>query len=755
MSNDLRLGTGLVSGIDSAALVDALTARQKEPMNIAERKAYELKIQKEEYQSIFSSISALEDSALQLSLSATFNRKTAKSSNESVATATATTAAELGSYDLNVTQLAEAHRVASDSVTSVTESLTNSSQTFKVNGISVTMQAGTSLTSMRNALNSIKVQTGVQADIIDKRLVLSSTKTGVANSITMEDTSGTLLRDIGILADNTTSSIGPEDSLGSSLRTVTVGDWQFAPGSMTINGEEIILSGGETFAQLGAMIQDANIPGLSLEISPTGLVFHSENGAVEITDNTGINGSILKEIHFMESPPLGALNLAGKSLIVNGEQIDFTTETTAQEVADTFNAAQVTGVRASIDPNSNSLRIYSDPGLAINIAGDAAPEFGAFTLQTPTTPSLAWEHYNNEESIITVNGEEVTIPAYARLTQIRDAINTTTPDSGVTAAVNAGVLELNSTGPLNIQDVQGTLAQVIGIQSGFKNELKTAKDAIMTINGISVTRAENTVTGALEEVTISLKSLGSSQLNITNDTDTAKTAVLNFVESYNQTIELIDTKLRAKKDYSIKGITEEQKEKMSKEDIEKLDEDLRNQALAGDPLLQRAYNLLRSFSYNRVQGLTGINSLSAMGISTGSIGSNPEQTRIGKLQIVDQTKFDTALNDKLSEVRDFFTRKDEGLTSSQLGIGERLKIELRKFTAFDGLITRKAGRPGQTVSSSLIDRQIASLSLEILNKNRSLLKYQESLLLTFQNMESALSQLQSQSNALSQSSGGL
>ncbi|MBW7877281.1 MAG: flagellar filament capping protein FliD [Candidatus Cloacimonetes bacterium] len=194
---------------------------------------------------------------------------------------------------------------------------------------------------------------------------------------------------------------------------------------------------------------------------------------------------------------------------------------------------------------------------------------------------------------------------------------------------------------------------------------------------------------------------------------------------------------------------------MSKEDIEKLDEDLRNQALAGDPLLQRAYNLLRSFSYNRVQGLTGINSLSALGISTGSFGSTPEQTRIGKLQIVDQEKFDTALNDKLSEVRDFFTRKDEGLTNSQLGIGERLKLELRKFTGFDGLLTRKAGRPGQTVSSSLIDRQIASLSLEILNKNRSLLKYQESLLLTFQNMESALSQLQGQSNALSQSSGGL
>lgn len=755
MSNDLRLGTGLVSGIDSAALVDALTARQKEPMNIAERKQYELKIQKEEYQSIFSSISALEDVALQLSLSATFNRKTVKSSNETVATAAATTAAELGSYDLNVTQLAEAHRVASDAVTSVTDSLTSADKTFKLNGISVTVQSGTSLSSLRTALNGLKAQTGVQADIINKQLVLTSGKTGLANSITMEDTSGTFLRDIGILADNTTSSIGPDDALGSSLRTVTLGDWQFAPGSMTINGKEIILSGGETFAQLGAKIQDANIPGLNMEILSTRLVFHSEDGMLEISDTSGINASALKEVHFMQSSALGTLNLAGKSLIVNGEQIDFTTETTAQEVADKFNAAQVNGVRASIAPGSNRLRIYSDPGLTINIGGDAAPEFGAFTLQTPTTPALEWEHYNNEESIISVNGEEVTIPAYARLTQIRNAINTKTPDSGVTATLNAGVLQLNSTGPLNVLDVQGSLAQIIGIQSGFKNELKSAKDAELTINGVSVSRAENTITDALEEVTISLKGLGTTQLNITNDTDTAKTAVMNFVESYNQTIELIDSKLRAKKDYQIRGITEEQKEKMSKEDIEKLDEDLRNQALAGDPLLQRAYNLLRSFSYNRVQGLTGINSLSALGISTGSFGSTPEQTRIGKLQIVDQEKFDTALNDKLSEVRDFFTRKDEGLTNSQLGIGERLKLELRKFTGFDGLLTRKAGRPGQTVSSSLIDRQIASLSLEILNKNRSLLKYQESLLLTFQNMESALSQLQGQSNALSQSSGGL
>jgi len=68
----LALSTGLLSGIDSAQLVDAMTARQKIPIQAQEVKQHELRIKKEEYQSVNSAVFGVEDSLLQLSLNSTF-----------------------------------------------------------------------------------------------------------------------------------------------------------------------------------------------------------------------------------------------------------------------------------------------------------------------------------------------------------------------------------------------------------------------------------------------------------------------------------------------------------------------------------------------------------------------------------------------------------------------------------------------------------------------------------------------------------
>ena len=87
----LALSTGLLSGIDSGQLVEAMTARQKIPIQSQEVKQHELRIKKEEYQSVNTAVFAVEDSLLQLSLNSTFNQKKAKFSTEDIIKVTPTT----------------------------------------------------------------------------------------------------------------------------------------------------------------------------------------------------------------------------------------------------------------------------------------------------------------------------------------------------------------------------------------------------------------------------------------------------------------------------------------------------------------------------------------------------------------------------------------------------------------------------------------------------------------------------------------
>ena len=60
-----------------------------------------------------------------------------------------------------------------------------------------------------------------------------------------------------------------------------------------------------------------------------------------------------------------------------------------------------------------------------------------------------------------------------------------------------------------------------------------ASDASLTLNGIAISSSSNTVTEAIDGVSINLKSVGSATLNTTTDKAKVKSAVTQFVASYN------------------------------------------------------------------------------------------------------------------------------------------------------------------------------------------------------------------------------
>jgi flagellar hook-associated protein 2 len=159
-------------------------------------------------------------------------------------------------------------------------------------------------------------------------------------------------------------------------------------------------------------------------------------------------------------------------------------------------------------------------------------------------------------------------------------------------------------------------------------------DASLTVDGVPISSASNTVTGAIAGVTLNLLSAPSSaetvNLSLSPDTTDITTAITNFVSAYNTLIGDVSTDIAYNNATSTAG------------------------PLQADSTAQSFYSdLLSSTNYN--SGSSTLNTLNSLGITTNSDGTlsfNP-----GTLS--------TALASNPSAVASFFQgASDEGFATS-------------------------------------------------------------------------------------------
>lgn len=138
--------------------------------------------------------------------------------------------------------------------------------------------------------------------------------------------------------------------------------------------------------------------------------------------------------------------------------------------------------------------------------------------------------------------------ANSSLTGIRDAINNA--KAGVSASViNVGggeyrlSITANDTGADNAMTLSvsgdSALADFLGY-GGSENskgmeESVTAQDAELFVNNVKITNSSNTISNALEDITLNLSDVttGNQTLTITKDTTKAETAIKDWVTAYN------------------------------------------------------------------------------------------------------------------------------------------------------------------------------------------------------------------------------
>jgi len=226
---------GIVSGLDTNALVEQMTQQANVAVERLNGQYSYKSIEKNVYTSINDMMSDISGDLLSLKLESTFLSKKVSSTNSSVATATATTDADIGSHSIKVSKLAK----NSEAISSYTRvaMVTAGANVSKISGRAteslegthtVTISAGTSAYISKDVLEvsnlgSITKQAGTTfSEIDDNTNVLTSDISGDLvftytdadgndQSVTISGTFGATGQDINVVSTNI------EDTLNNAL----------------------------------------------------------------------------------------------------------------------------------------------------------------------------------------------------------------------------------------------------------------------------------------------------------------------------------------------------------------------------------------------------------------------------------------------------------------------------------------------------------------------------------------------------------
>lgn len=192
----LLSSAGIGSGLDVNAIITALVnAKQAGPSQQISNQTTQLQAQEAGLTALGSALNSLQTTLGKLGSSLTFNSYTATLGDSTLGTTSTLPNAQPGTYNLTVNHLATAQKRASTAYASgsavgagtLTVSVGNQSMNLNVS-------ATDSISSIATAINQSSGNPGVQATIVNgtngAQLLLTSTKTGVANAFSVSAGSG-------------------------------------------------------------------------------------------------------------------------------------------------------------------------------------------------------------------------------------------------------------------------------------------------------------------------------------------------------------------------------------------------------------------------------------------------------------------------------------------------------------------------------------------------------------------------------------
>lgn len=497
---------GLISQFDTTELIEAMLDIQvRGPVKQVESNITRETEKLAAFQTLNANLLSLSITSQALQSTAVFEAKNVNSSNENVVSASVSSSADVGSFSIEVDNLAKADQTSSYIFSSASDERGYKGQ-FIVNGKTITTDLTDSLTTIATQINGANA--GVKASVLQiapnqNKLVLSATSTGV-DKIELRD-------------------VGTSDIL-SHLGLIT-GDPTDVSFDYTVNANSN-----------GAISNTID----ELTAAPSGYPLTFTNDTFTVTDAGGqdtisvtLDGAMtLQEIaDAINTASAGSQDLIHAS-VSDDERLVISSDTgIPTRFSDPDNALFNLGVLGGIQSEEFSSTVTSIGKLLhLDTTGTSTIQLGDGDGSDFIDVDIDLENDNLQEIVSAINEQ-------AGIAGSDITANVITVD-------NMSRIELNSaSGHVQITSDDDRILQTLGLADRqFQNYDQKGENSQFRYNGATVNRSSNVISDLVDGVTLALSSESTSpvHISVTEDLSNVSSTIDNFITSFNTTLSYIN-----------------------------------------------------------------------------------------------------------------------------------------------------------------------------------------------------------------------
>jgi flagellar hook-associated protein 2 len=603
---------GVVSGLNTQSIIDALVAAEKQPLTDLQNQEATLTAQQSAYTQVGTAIDNVVTAIKAFTVTSAGSSRMATSSDTSIMSASAGPSASVASYQVSVQNLATATRALSTgAIGAAVTGAVDTSKTLNNAGLATAITAGDMTVTVDNQALTVSVDPATST----LQSVMDSIASAIQTKINTTDT-GTVSASIvnGQLKLSITGNAGVH-SISFGAQTGNPADSSNAATALGLDSQGVTNVQNATIngtAYLDPTLASLNLPGSvtagQISAIVDGTIVHYAVGDPSQTTldqlMAGFGQAIQSQLRTGGSPAdTGAT--ATFSVVGNKLQLSITGASRGHSLSfsaagDSSNALGMLGIaNISASGSTTNPTITGTSNLGVARMVSTLDSAGISGLNSTTA------------GVLTING--VSISYNTTTDSLSDVITRINKSgAGVIASVDRSTdkieLTAQATGAaaIDISDGQGfNLAAKLGLAPGTTAAQTIGENAQLTVDGRSIVSASNTVTNAIDNVSISLvgqSAIGDTQtLTVGPDTNAIQTALSSFVSAFNLLGDKLDS-LTTNTPGSVGGTAGTVG------------------PLANDSTAKNMFLSLRSTLLQAVGG-GNMNSLASLGITTGAIGA--------------------------------------------------------------------------------------------------------------------------------------